>query len=258
MTRCGRSSTETRTPRGAVRIAHRLGFFRVRAAESSSRVVSWLPSYGCRSALRVVSGWIYKGLRAIAVMLVVLCHAGMPLFAGGNVGVDVFFVISGFLITGWLVRRVKQEGRVPFAAFYAARARRILPAAALVLVVTAIASRFFLNYVRRCPPCTTASGRPSSLRMCISRESARTTSHGPIHPRRCSSSGRWPWRSSSTSHGRRCWPCSCSACGGCVEDPHRAAEQGARDRGRRRAGRGLVRLVVLVDAASRRLRTSRR
>ena len=42
--------------------------------------------------------------------------------------------------------------------------------------------------------------------MCISRESARTTSHRPIHPRRCSSSGRWPWRSSSTSHGRRCWP----------------------------------------------------
>ena len=89
-----------------------------------------------------------QGLRAIAVMLVVLCHAGMPLFAGGYVGVDVFFVISGFLITGWLVRRVEQEGRVPFAAFYAARARRILPAAALVLVVTAIASRFFLNYVR--------------------------------------------------------------------------------------------------------------
>ena len=66
-----------------------------------------------------------QGLRAIAVMLVVLCHAGMPLFAGGYVGVDVFFVISGFLITGWLVRRVEQEGRVPFAAFYAARARRI-------------------------------------------------------------------------------------------------------------------------------------
>lgn len=84
-----------------------------------------------------------EGLRAVAVLAVVLYHAGVPGMSGGFVGVDVFFVVSGFLITGLLWRDVAAGG-VRLGAFYAARARRLLPAAALVLVVTAGAAVLLL------------------------------------------------------------------------------------------------------------------
>ncbi|MGK3953417.1 acyltransferase family protein [Microbacterium sp. I2] len=79
-----------------------------------------------------------EGLRAVAVGSVLLSHAGMQFAPGGFVGVDVFFVISGFLITSLLLREVERTGSVSMARFYARRARRLLPAAALVLVVTAV------------------------------------------------------------------------------------------------------------------------
>lgn len=79
-----------------------------------------------------------QGLRAIAVGAVLLFHAEVPGFSGGFVGVDVFFVISGFLITGHLVRERELHGRVAFGKFYARRARRLLPAALTVLVVTLV------------------------------------------------------------------------------------------------------------------------
>ena len=81
-----------------------------------------------------------EGLRAVAVVLVVLYHAGVPGFGGGYVGVDVFFVISGFLITGLLLRELDATGGISLARFYARRARRLLPAVALVIVVTLVAS----------------------------------------------------------------------------------------------------------------------
>lgn len=81
-----------------------------------------------------------EGLRGVAVGLVVLYHAGLLGVSGGFIGVDVFFVISGLLITGLLVRDVEQTGRVGFLAFYARRFRRLAPAAAVVLLVTTAAT----------------------------------------------------------------------------------------------------------------------
>ncbi|WP_235738906.1 acyltransferase family protein [Nocardioides alcanivorans] len=80
-----------------------------------------------------------QGLRALAVISVVAYHAGTPHLDGGFVGVDLFFVISGFLITSLLIAELGRNGRVSLGDFWARRARRILPASTLVLVATAIA-----------------------------------------------------------------------------------------------------------------------
>ncbi|OCB44025.1 acyltransferase [Mycobacterium malmoense] len=86
-----------------------------------------------------------EGLRGVAVLAVVLFHCSAPGVGGGFVGVDVFFVISGFLITGLLWREATTAGTVRLNRFYGARARRLLPASALVGVVTAIASAMLLS-----------------------------------------------------------------------------------------------------------------
>jgi hypothetical protein len=101
-----------------------------------------------------------EGLRAVAVLLVVAFHAGLGL-PGGFVGVDVFFVISGFLITSLLVDEVRATGGISLADFYARRARRILPAACLVLVVTAIVGALALPELDR--PVLAADIRSSAL-----------------------------------------------------------------------------------------------
>ena len=85
-----------------------------------------------------------EGLRAVAVLAVVLFHADLPGVGGGFVGVDVFFVISGFLITGLLWREVSTAGTVGLRRFYGARARRLLPASATVGVVTMIGAALLL------------------------------------------------------------------------------------------------------------------
>jgi peptidoglycan/LPS O-acetylase OafA/YrhL len=80
-----------------------------------------------------------QGLRAVAVLLVVFYHAGLHALSGGYVGVDVFFVISGFVITGLLLRERSRSHRTSFLAFYGRRSRRIIPAATVVIAVTVIA-----------------------------------------------------------------------------------------------------------------------
>ncbi|MCW2538900.1 MAG: hypothetical protein JWN95_625 [Frankiales bacterium] len=87
-----------------------------------------------------------QGLRAVAVVLVALNHAGLGIFPGGYVGVDVFFVISGFLITGVLLGEA-QAGSLSLRDFYARRARRILPAGSLVVIVVCIAAVHIMDFV---------------------------------------------------------------------------------------------------------------
>ena len=86
------------------------------------------------------------GLTAVGAVL--LFHFGVPGTSGGFIGVDVFFVISGFLITGLLLDEREFSGRISIRRFYARRARRLLPISTLVLVATAVASRSVLDITR--------------------------------------------------------------------------------------------------------------
>ena len=86
-----------------------------------------------------------QGLRALAVLLVVALHAGAVQFSGGYVGVDVFFVISGYVIVNMFLRQTQEGKHVKLASFWAGRVRRLIPAASLALIVTAVASARLLS-----------------------------------------------------------------------------------------------------------------
>jgi peptidoglycan/LPS O-acetylase OafA/YrhL len=122
---------------------------------TAARSNAVLSTFGIRDRLRLAGTTTttfrpdIEGLRAVAVALVALDHAGVKRLAGGYVGVDVFFVLSGFLITSLLLREVQVEGRPPsIRAFYARRVRRILPAATLVIIVTLISAYATLGFIR--------------------------------------------------------------------------------------------------------------
>ncbi|MCU1639094.1 MAG: acyltransferase [Microbacteriaceae bacterium] len=85
-----------------------------------------------------------QGLRAIAVLLVVVYHFWPGRLSGGYIGVDIFFVISGFLITGQLARELRSTGRIALPGFWAKRARRLLPASIVVLIFSTLATLFLL------------------------------------------------------------------------------------------------------------------
>lgn len=89
-----------------------------------------------------------EGLRGVAVILILLYHAGFTGLPGGFIGVEVFFVLSGFLITGLLLRELDKSGTLGLRAWYARRARRILPASFLILGITLAASAVVLSPLR--------------------------------------------------------------------------------------------------------------
>ncbi|MEN8602393.1 acyltransferase family protein [Microbacterium rhizosphaerae] len=113
-------------------------------SDSATTIAAVQPAAASRAGFRTD----IQALRAVAITAVVLDHLWPTVFTGGYVGVDVFFVISGFLITGHLFGELARTGRVRLGAFYARRVRRLLPAALLVLIVGAVLVWTFLPYPR--------------------------------------------------------------------------------------------------------------
>ena len=125
-----------------------------------------------------------EGLRGIAVSLVVLFHAGLlsnsaTQISGGFIGVDLFFVVSGFLITGLLIRERERTGRTSLSRFYARRVRRILPAAMVVLLVTLVAANSLITLVDR--PSVMQDGASAALSIANIRFAMTTDYFNPVN-----------------------------------------------------------------------------
>jgi len=111
-----------------------------------------------------------EGLRAVAVAAVLLYHSEVPGVQGGYVGVDVFFVVSGYLMTALLVSERWQSGRIAYRSFYARRARRLLPASVTVLLATLLAAWIVLpplSFERSATDITAAGGYVVNVRFAI-------------------------------------------------------------------------------------------
>lgn len=141
------------------------------------------------------------GVRAIAVALVLADHGGVPGLSGGFLGVDVFFVLSGFLITSLLLDEVGRTGRIGLRAFWIRRARRLLPAL-LVMVLAVVAMRELFSTE------STANLRADAVAALFWMSNwvfvAQDTDYFSrvLRRHRCSTPGRWRSRSSITSAGR--------------------------------------------------------
>ena len=145
-----------------------------------------------------------QGLRAVAVLLVLVYHLNAAVLPGGYVGVDVFFVISGFLITSLLLREVHDHGRISVSQFYVRRVRRILPAATLVLLATGIATVLLLPVTRLEQATLELAASAAYIENFVL--AAQTVDYlaAEERPARSSTSGPWRWKSSSTWCGRSC------------------------------------------------------
>ncbi len=105
------------------------------------------------------------GLRGVAVLAVLLCHAGLPGFGGGFIGVDVFFVISGYLITS-IIKAELDTNSFSFTRFYERRIRRLLPALAVVVAFTTLVSLLIMaptDYVAFTPSVAAVAGFVSNI-----------------------------------------------------------------------------------------------
>ncbi len=129
-----------------------------------------------------------EGLRGVAVLLVVFYHAGLLSNAslqvpGGFIGVDLFFVVSGFLITGLLIRERENTGRISFAKFYARRVRRILPAAGVTLLITIPLAYSLVTLLQRPDTMTDAASAALSVanvRFAVTTDYFNPTTYSPF------------------------------------------------------------------------------
>ena len=145
------------------------------------------------------------GLRAVAIVPVVLYHAEIAPFGGGYVGVDIFFVISGYLITSFILGQI-QRGEFTLLNFYLRRIRRIFPALFLMMAFCAAIGWLCLRRM------TTDGLAKAYSRPCFFARTSCSGSSPAISPRsrkhdHFCTPGRWEWKSSFTSCSRFCWSC---------------------------------------------------
>ena len=165
----------------------------------SARPLEWNPPKAAVSRVPYLPG--LDGMRALAVVAVMVYHANNAWLPGGFIGVEVFFVISGYLITLLLIGEHERTGRIGLREFWTRRARRLLPALftmmAALVTYAALFDRDQLGRIRG----DVIAG--AVVRVELVPDLGRPGIHvAPATGSRCATCGAWPSRSSSTSCGR--------------------------------------------------------